>query len=137
MWSGSFAWCALLLCGPQSEVLLPTQPRQTHPRTPMICFLSCLFTVYYNKCFPGFVAPERCEIPLNPGALVFVQSILETIVDIFDPLVGMSRGISSTELGERTRRASFADELSTPFSGKHRKAFSRNTSRWWDFFCAV
>lgn len=49
---------------------------------------------------------------------MFVQSILETIVDIFDPLVGMGRGISSTELGERTRGASFVDKLFTPFSGK-------------------
>eukprot|EP00752_Nemacystus_decipiens_P007062 g6329.t1 len=45
------------------------------------------------------------------------ESILETIVDVFDPLVGMGRGVPSTELGERTRGASFVDKLFTPFSG--------------------
>lgn len=44
-------------------------------------------------------------------------------MDIFDPLVGMGRGVSSTELGERTRGASFVDELFTPFSGKLQNSF--------------
>lgn len=39
-------------------------------------------------------------------------------MDIFDPLVGMGRAISSAELGEKPRGASFVDKLFIPFSGK-------------------
>lgn len=46
------------------------------------------------------------------------QNILETIVDIFDPLVGMGKATSSAELTEKARGASFADKLFTPLSGK-------------------
>ena len=75
------------------------------------------FVVRSSKHFSGLVALQCLKFPLLRGALVFAQSILETIVDIFDPLVGMGRGISSTELSERTRGASFVDKLFTPFSG--------------------
>lgn len=62
------------------------------------------------------------------GAFVFAQSILETIVDIFDPLVGMGRGTSPSELVERTRGASFVDKLFTPFSGKLHDSFSHTST---------
>lgn len=48
---------------------------------------------------------------------MIAQSILETIVNIFDPLVGMGRAISSAELGEKLRGSSFVDKLFIPFSG--------------------
>ncbi|CAN0097263.1 unnamed protein product, partial [Hapterophycus canaliculatus] len=47
------------------------------------------------------------------------DSILETIADIFDPLVSMGKSTSSAEMGERTRGASFVDKLFIPGSEPH------------------
>lgn len=74
--------------------------------------------------FAPLVVSQRPKIPLNHLAVIVIaQSILETIVDIFDPLVGMGNAVSSAELGEKPRGASFVDKLFIPFSGKL-KAFN-------------
>ncbi|CAM9962272.1 unnamed protein product [Ascophyllum nodosum] len=45
------------------------------------------------------------------------DSILDTIVDMFDPVMGMGKTSSSTNSAHNPRRGSFVDKLFTPFSG--------------------
>lgn len=65
----------------------------------------------------------------NPNTVgVDGQSILETIMDVFRPLLGMSSA-SPSGAGSKPRRTSFVDKAFTPFSGKIAPVFC-GTQYW-------
>lgn len=104
---------------PTLECLVPTQMDMLLVRSRELRRRPSPLPTRTATCFRTGGCSVKPSIPLNPLAVaLFAQSILETIVDIFDPLVGMGRAVSSAELEEKPRGASFVAKLFIPFSGK-------------------